>query len=77
MVDVVDVLDAFGAKRARKPIFEVEQGRIGDGYFVRATLSDGTVDRIEGFATEGKPDAQSKANRRYGFMNGASERDSC
>jgi hypothetical protein len=27
---------------------------IGDSYFVRATLSDGTVERIEGFATEGE-----------------------
>lgn len=55
MVDVVDVLDAFEAKgkRAAKPIFEVEQWRIGGGYYVRATLPDGTVDRVEGFATEG------------------------
>jgi hypothetical protein len=54
MVDVVDVLDTFEAKRkrARKPIFEVEQWAIGGGYYVRATLTDGTVDRIEGFATE-------------------------
>jgi hypothetical protein len=28
--------------------------RIGGGYYVRATLPDGTVDRIEGFATEGE-----------------------
>ena len=52
MVDVVDVLDAFEAKRKRaaKPIFEVERWAIGGGYYVRATLTDGTVDRIEGFA---------------------------
>jgi hypothetical protein len=56
MVDVVDVLDAFEAKRKRgaKPIFEIEQWAIGGGYYVRATLTDGTVDRIEGFATEGE-----------------------
>jgi IS1 family transposase len=56
MVDVVDVLDAFGAKRmrARKPVFEVEKWAIGGGYYVRATLPDGTVERIEGFATEGE-----------------------
>ncbi len=56
MVDVVDMLDAFDAKlkRAARPIFEVEQWRIGGGYYVRATLPDGTVDRIEGFATEGE-----------------------
>jgi hypothetical protein len=54
MVDVVDVLDAIEAKRKRaaKPIFEVEQWRIGGEYYVRATLPDGTIDRIEGFATE-------------------------
>jgi hypothetical protein len=27
---------------------------IGGGYYVRATLTDGTVDRIDGFATEGE-----------------------
>ena len=56
MVDVVDMLDAFEAKRKRgaKPVFEIEQWAIGGGYYVRATLTDGTVDRIEGFATEGE-----------------------
>ena len=56
MVDVVDVLDAFEAKRKRaaKSIFEVERWAIGGSYYVRATLTDGTVDRIEGFATEGE-----------------------
>ena len=54
MVDVVDVLDAFEAKRKRaaKPVFEVAQWAIGGGYYVRATLTDGTVERIEGFTTE-------------------------
>jgi hypothetical protein len=56
MIDVVDVLDAFEAKRKRdaKATFEIEQWAIGGGYYVRATLSDGTVDRIEGFATAGE-----------------------
>jgi hypothetical protein len=56
MVDVVDALDAFEAKRKRaaKPIFEVEQWAIGGGYYVRATLPDSTSDRIEGFTTEGE-----------------------
>lgn len=56
MLDVVDMLDAFEAKnkRAAKPVFEVEQWKIGDGYYVRATLLDGTVERIEGFKTEGE-----------------------
>ena len=37
MVDVVDVLDAFEAKRKRvaRPLFEVEQWAIGGGYYVR------------------------------------------
>ena len=54
MVDVIDVLDAFEAKRKRaaKPLFEILQWAIGGTYYVRATLTDGTVDRIEGFATE-------------------------
>lgn len=56
MADVVDVLDAFETKRKRnrKPLFEVEKWAIGGSYFVRATLPDGTVDRIDGFATEGE-----------------------
>jgi IS1 family transposase len=54
MVDVVDMIDAFGAKAKReaKPLFEVDHWRIGGEYFVRATMADGTVDRIGGFATE-------------------------
>lgn len=32
--------------------FEVEQSANGGGYYVRATLPDGTIDRIEGFTTE-------------------------
>lgn len=48
MVDVVDVLDAFEAKRKRaaKSVFEVAQWAIGGGYYVRATLPDSTIDRI-------------------------------
>jgi hypothetical protein len=55
MVDVIDVLDAFEAKRKRadKPVFEAVRWAIGGGWYVRATLTDGTVERIEGFATEG------------------------
>jgi hypothetical protein len=34
--------------------FEVEQWAIGGRYYVRATLPDGTAERIEGFATEGE-----------------------
>ena len=56
MVDVVDVLDAFEAKRKRQPkvIFEIEEWKIGGGFYVRATLLDGTSERIEGFATKGE-----------------------
>jgi hypothetical protein len=58
MVDVVDVLDAFDAKRKRQPkvTFEVEEWKIGGGYYVRATLPDRTIERVEtdAFATEGE-----------------------
>jgi IS1 family transposase len=56
MVDVIDMLDAFEAKRKRadKPVFEAIQWAIGGGWYVRATLTDGTTDRIEGFASEGE-----------------------
>ena len=55
MTDAVDMLDAFEAKRKRKPknIFEIDEWKIGGGFYFRATLADGTVERIEGFATEG------------------------
>jgi hypothetical protein len=54
MVDVVDVLDAFEVKQKRQPkvTFEIDEWRIGGGFYVRATLPDGTTDRIEGFTTE-------------------------
>lgn len=43
ILDVVDMVDAFEAKRkhAAKPIFEVEQWKIGGENHVRATLPDG------------------------------------
>jgi IS1 family transposase len=52
--DIVETLEAWEAKekRDRQPIFEIDYWRIGGGYYVRATLPDGTVDRIEGFADE-------------------------
>jgi hypothetical protein len=54
MTDVVDMLDAFEAKRKREPkvTFEIEEWAITGGFFVRATLADGTIERIEGFVTE-------------------------
>jgi len=68
MGDVVDVLDAFEPKRKRaaKPIFEVERWAIGGGYYVRATLPDGMVDRIEGFTTEGEAGRWSRMSPVYG-----------
>lgn len=53
--DIMDMLEAFEAKEKRqdKPLFEIEQWKIGADYYVRATLSDDTIDRIEDFATEG------------------------
>jgi IS1 family transposase len=57
MVDVVDVLDAFEAKRKRQPKvqFEIEEWKIGGGFYVRATFADGTAERIDmpSFVTEG------------------------
>jgi IS1 family transposase len=56
MGDAVDMLDAFEAKRKREPkvTFEIEEWKITGGIYVRATLTDGTVERIEGFATRGE-----------------------
>jgi hypothetical protein len=55
MVDVVDVLDAFEAKRKRQPkiIFDVERWRIGEGYYVTVTMLDSEPEKItDTFATE-------------------------
>src|SRR5579863_6184712 len=57
MTDIVDVLDAFEAKRKRQPkvIFNVEPWRIGDGYYVTVTIPDSEPERItETFKTEGE-----------------------
>lgn len=58
MVDVVDVLDAFEAKRklqAPKAVFDVEAWRIGEGYYVTVTMPDSEPKRItETFKTEGE-----------------------
>jgi IS1 family transposase len=56
MTDVVDMLDAFEAKRKREPknVFEIDEWKIGGGFYVRATPADGIVERIEGFTTEGE-----------------------
>jgi IS1 family transposase len=57
MVDVVDVLDAFEAKRKRQPkvIFNVEPWRIGGGFYVTVTMPDKEPERVtETFATEGE-----------------------
>jgi hypothetical protein len=57
MLDVVDVLDAFEAKRKRQPevIFNVEPWGIGHGYYVTVTFPDKEPRRItETLATEGE-----------------------
>jgi hypothetical protein len=58
MVDVVDVLDAFEAKRKRqapKAVFDVERWRIGEGYYVTVTMPDSEPQRVtETFKTEGE-----------------------
>jgi len=55
MVDVVNVLDAFEAKRKRRPkvVFNVEPWRIGEGYYVTVAMPDSESARVtETFATE-------------------------
>jgi hypothetical protein len=54
MTDVVDMLDAFEAKRKREPKvhFEIERWRIGGGFYIRAT-----VERIDGFLSESEAQA--------------------
>ena len=55
MVDVVDVLDAFEAKRKRQPkiIFEVDRWRIGEGYYVKVTIPGSEPETItDTFSTE-------------------------
>jgi hypothetical protein len=57
MTDIVDVLDAFEAKRKREPkvIFEVVRWRIGDGYYVTVTMPGTEPKRItDTFASEGE-----------------------
>jgi len=58
MVDVVDVLDAFEAKRKRqapRAIFDVERWRIGEGYYVTVTFPNAEPERVTNtFATEGE-----------------------
>lgn len=49
MTDVVDVLDAFEAKRKRqapKAVFDVERWRIGEGYYVRVATPNSEPRRI-------------------------------
>jgi len=54
--DLVEMLEAFEAKdkREAKPLFEICEDTISKGAFVRATLPDGTIDRVYGFASEGE-----------------------
>ncbi len=58
MADVVDVLDAFEAKRKRhapKAVFDVERWRIGEGYYVAVTMPGSEPQRVtETFKTEGE-----------------------
>lgn len=64
MVDVVDVLDSFEAKRKRhapQAVFGVECWRIGEGYYVTVTMPGSEPQRItETFKTEGEAVAVDK-----------------
>ena len=51
--DIVDMLEAWERERRKdKPIIEIDRWRIGGGYYVRVTMPDGRVERIEGFEIE-------------------------
>jgi IS1 family transposase len=50
--DIVQVLEDFENQRKAGPSFEIERERIGQGYFVRATLTNGSTDTVYSFATE-------------------------
>ena len=48
--DIVQVLEDWEAKTKAAPKFEIEANKIGEGYFVRATLPSGKSETIYGFA---------------------------
>jgi hypothetical protein len=50
--DIVQVLEDFENQRKAEPSFEIERERIGQEYFVRATLANGSTDTVHGFAME-------------------------
>jgi hypothetical protein len=54
MTDVVDMLDAFEAKRKREPkeTFEILEWKIGGGFYVKMTTPYSAPVNIEGFKTE-------------------------
>ena len=72
MVDIIDVLDAFEAKRKREPKvrFQIEAWRIGGGYYIVATLPDGASERIETdtFVTKGEAAAWIRTSRLFGCI---------
>src|SRR5205823_4534551 len=48
--DIVKVLEDWETENARvKPVFEVQENKIGDGNYVNVTMPDGTSDQIYGF----------------------------
>ena len=65
---VIEMLEAFEAKEGRdtKPLFEICEDTISKGAFVRATLPDGTVDRIYGFASDNDAARWIKNEKSYG-----------
>lgn len=54
MTDLVAMIEAWEVKEKRnaRPIFEIEEQKIGGGYFVRATLANSVPEQIFGFTTE-------------------------
>lgn len=50
--DIVRVLEAWEAQRVTEPCFDVEENRIGGGFFVRVTFPNGKTEAIYGFVTK-------------------------
>ena len=54
MTDLVAMIEAWETKEKRdaRPIFEVEEQKVGGGYFVRVTLPNSVPEQVFGFTTE-------------------------
>jgi hypothetical protein len=73
MLDVVDMLEAFEAKLKREPkvTFEIEEWKIGGGYYVRVTLTDGTLSGSKALRRKARQVVGSEMIQRRDCMNDA------